>query len=376
MKGRANNKPDAKYHPHIIELLRLPLVTGIRGGGYAAEQNFALSDLPKAIENDLVEQKPELGSFLHRFHRNGMTDDLAREISDLIGRLVGPLVWDAGLEQAEVARWANISAFIMEDGGHLAIWAVEAIKGQASSVNPDDGAALVLRGLPDSSYKKIVTFLKDRDADATKRWEEDWGGGFSWKRPAPPYISAFAEAHHSDIFFALEDAAEAGALKAVQATAKRLILNDLRTYQPRPGVKIVLEDDKNPFGKHNSVRAVINAADIVSLASDEDALDDLGAYGWIKYRFNLSQDLDEEYDAEHAVATFLTAWPQFAPDPEPEIDITGWRLEVLRANPYTGQRDVEIYNPDGRRVAQRYGARGSDEDILRGAAKDEKARRA
>jgi len=61
MKGRGNDKPVAKYHSRIIALLKSPMIKGIRGGGYLPENNFALSDLPEDVCNQLLDEKPELG---------------------------------------------------------------------------------------------------------------------------------------------------------------------------------------------------------------------------------------------------------------------------------------------------------------------------
>jgi len=62
MKGRGNDKPSEKYHPYIIDLLKKDFVKGIKGGGYMPENNFDLSDLDDQTREELVEQKPELGS--------------------------------------------------------------------------------------------------------------------------------------------------------------------------------------------------------------------------------------------------------------------------------------------------------------------------
>lgn len=61
MKGRGNNKPASRYHPHIIALLRHPRVLGIAGGGYKPKNNFSLDDLPPAQRAELIAEKPGLG---------------------------------------------------------------------------------------------------------------------------------------------------------------------------------------------------------------------------------------------------------------------------------------------------------------------------
>ena len=54
MKGRANEKPAKKYHPYIIKLLLNDAIKGIKGGGYAPENNFSLHDLDENVRKDLM----------------------------------------------------------------------------------------------------------------------------------------------------------------------------------------------------------------------------------------------------------------------------------------------------------------------------------
>jgi hypothetical protein len=61
MKGRANSKPDPKYHSHIFALLMdRELIKGIKGGGYKPEANFAISDLTPEEQERLFTERPEL----------------------------------------------------------------------------------------------------------------------------------------------------------------------------------------------------------------------------------------------------------------------------------------------------------------------------
>lgn len=64
-KGRGNNKPIAKYHPYIIDLLLLKdpssyLIKEIVGGGYMAQNNFCVADLSKENREILLKERPEL----------------------------------------------------------------------------------------------------------------------------------------------------------------------------------------------------------------------------------------------------------------------------------------------------------------------------
>lgn len=60
MKGRNNNKPDAKYYDVITDLLLNPLVKGIKGGGYNPENNFDIWNLSTKQLLSLFDKKPEL----------------------------------------------------------------------------------------------------------------------------------------------------------------------------------------------------------------------------------------------------------------------------------------------------------------------------
>ena len=74
MKGRGNDKPAAKYHPYIVELLRHHLISGIKGGGYMPENNFSMSDLDPQTREQLIAAKPELKGLLGYYEEEGMTE--------------------------------------------------------------------------------------------------------------------------------------------------------------------------------------------------------------------------------------------------------------------------------------------------------------
>jgi len=73
MKGKANKKPESKYHPYIVALLKSDYVNEIRGGGYAPEQNFSLNDLPTEVREELLAKKPDLGSLYDMYKMEGLS---------------------------------------------------------------------------------------------------------------------------------------------------------------------------------------------------------------------------------------------------------------------------------------------------------------
>lgn len=60
MKAYNNQKPSVKLHPYIMALLLNPIVKGIAGGGYLADNNFSVFDLSDKDIAILEKQKPEL----------------------------------------------------------------------------------------------------------------------------------------------------------------------------------------------------------------------------------------------------------------------------------------------------------------------------
>lgn len=80
MKGKGNDKPAPKYHSYILKLLENPIVTGIKGGGYLAENNFAVEDLTEEEKDQLASTKPNLLPILDYYPRFGMDDTLAQKM--------------------------------------------------------------------------------------------------------------------------------------------------------------------------------------------------------------------------------------------------------------------------------------------------------
>jgi len=60
IKGFRNQKPNPKYHPYLVKLIMSDYVNGMVGGGYKAENNFTLLDLPEVQARELAKQKPNL----------------------------------------------------------------------------------------------------------------------------------------------------------------------------------------------------------------------------------------------------------------------------------------------------------------------------
>lgn len=89
MKGYGNEKPAQKYHHYILKLLELPIVKSIKGGGYLPGSNFSVADLTDQEQEELMKKKPELGGFLMRFNKFGMSSALIQQVYDAVSEING-----------------------------------------------------------------------------------------------------------------------------------------------------------------------------------------------------------------------------------------------------------------------------------------------
>lgn len=84
MKGFANEKPAKEYHKVIVDLLKNPIVTGIIGGGYAPDQNFALKDLSSDQQEELIKDKPGLAGIVELYRAKGFIEPVRQAIDTVL----------------------------------------------------------------------------------------------------------------------------------------------------------------------------------------------------------------------------------------------------------------------------------------------------
>lgn len=114
MKGRANEKPAKKYHPHIIALMKSDLIKGIKGGGYMPEHNFSLNDLDDNQREDLLDVKPELGSLQDLYDATGLSNRTISRFEYEMGDI--GVQWkgydDDDTERVVIAEFKSFGEFI------------------------------------------------------------------------------------------------------------------------------------------------------------------------------------------------------------------------------------------------------------------------
>ncbi len=137
MKGRNNDKPVAKYHPYIVELLKDNRIKGVVGGGYLPEHNFAMTDLTGAQRKQVSQANPNIGMTIKDYYNeHGMDDNLVGRI-----RTILELDEDAHYEDGSfvIHEWKDHDAFIEDCGDQTAKQAMEFVDNGKSDYDSPDG---------------------------------------------------------------------------------------------------------------------------------------------------------------------------------------------------------------------------------------------
>lgn len=113
MKGRGNEKPADRYHPYIVALLKQPIIEGIKGGGHAPENNFAMKDLDPDQYEEVIRHNPDLEDLWDMFRRVGNTSEFRARLQKVLDAADLPEVYDFNpdsedQEEVVLARWDSL----------------------------------------------------------------------------------------------------------------------------------------------------------------------------------------------------------------------------------------------------------------------------
>jgi hypothetical protein len=177
-KGRANQKPAEKYHDVIVDLLRQDFVKGIKGGGYEAENNFKLADLPQEVQEELIEEKPGLASIGYDYEKRGMT-------KDLLARMEG--LWEETevdfpeFSEKDNTFWHDtkddLDGFLDSYGGDQATWVAKVLDGR-EHIDIDLGGHAyyqdeIFDGLSTDVQHRVGKWLIENYGDQVEEWKEE-----------------------------------------------------------------------------------------------------------------------------------------------------------------------------------------------------------
>ncbi len=174
MKGRFNQSPKnafeagsspSNFHDEIVALLRHEKITGIKGGGYAPEENFKLMDLDDHGE-ELLADKPELGGLSHMIAKYGTYSEealnKAQDVLDEAG--IAPATFeivgkpeDEGNREIIVERFPNLMSFLRNNDDQTLIYLLDLYDehfGEGAGTMTLDHTSVVrlIEALPDHAF--------------------------------------------------------------------------------------------------------------------------------------------------------------------------------------------------------------------------------
>jgi hypothetical protein len=161
MKGRGNDKPQPKYHPYIVELLRHHMILGIKGGGYMPENNFSMTDLDPQTREQLIAEKPELKGLLGYYEEEGMTD----RVLDMLGTklrerdLPDYKSYDAEKRDFLLNTYRDLEQFVSTNGDEI-LEQLLALRERADDAHSD--MLSVKANLNDEILRGFLEMLPDR----------------------------------------------------------------------------------------------------------------------------------------------------------------------------------------------------------------------
>lgn len=170
MKGRFNEKPSKEFYNEIVALLRSPLISGIKGGGYKAENNFSLDDLDGSTRTQLLSEKPDLGGLYALYKAYGIEDE--RVTTALEERLQSENIPTPMLRPDEdgnmtIQVWRDLETFCEEQDDGIVVAIIELLHGEDHGLHPIDEldditVGNIIRSLTDRDYARLFQTLQIR----------------------------------------------------------------------------------------------------------------------------------------------------------------------------------------------------------------------
>lgn len=296
MKGRNNQKPDNKYHGVIIELLKNPIVKGIRGGGYMPQHNFKLEDLPDEVAEKLIDEKPGLAGIEYDYKKRGMTKELLDRMAAIFEEETDSTMPTYNKESKSfmhnIAK--NINEFVEEYGGRTAQYALSILEGEEhlEMYNPDLDPEDLWVNLPTKITTKVGQWLATEHPDFIDEWKEENDDNYDpsdhrvvWDIIDENDIDQVKDA----LRFAMADGYETGTQSEIYNDFKKWLesieISKIYTVSLRPGLS----------GWDEKQYLEISEADMVDIVSNHT--EHIAHYGLI-YKDEVD-DLDQPYNGWH-----------------------------------------------------------------------------
>jgi hypothetical protein len=324
MKGRANKKPAARYHPYIIKLLESDIIKGIKGGGYAPESNFDMSDLPKNVAEQLFEKNPNLASVEYLYKKHGMSKDIVSRVCRIIkSKNLGYIGFSPDLHEFRIEIYKNWQQIISIFGSSSSQYVLNTLEDFVDTDEgyDDHGARNLFDDLPYQSTKLIGQYIVNEYESDLSNWQSSTGEE-EFDPEDENLIFSFIEWQDEELMHALKSAANTGYRYGMEKNMLDAIKSCLKygTHIELNGeefqVNVTYDNENDTFAYDTKCWMAMPTNVIVKLVSDDDALDELENEGnWNFKEFDVSEPNYgwSEYDEKGAIESFFENNPDFNP---------------------------------------------------------------
>jgi hypothetical protein len=286
MKGRANQKPDKKYHNVIVKLLQHPRVKGIGRGRWEVHNNFKMSDLPEDVAAKLIEEKPGLATVEYAYKVGGMTQDLLNRILKSFKDIDYPLEYEKEQKQFMIERFKSIESFVENHFKENSVthWATKYTFG---GEHLDTGTYPVDSDMKEDlleetekkepgTIEKIGNYYAVKYPDEIKEWEEGQGREFEIDSASDVImIVEEFEQYESDVSDWLEWSHWDGSEMGAQHEMYTALMKHLEYIEASTANTVVSLQFDDP---DNNVRLVMHEREITS--SFDEILSEVEHGGW------------------------------------------------------------------------------------------------
>lgn len=321
MKGRGNEKPAEKYHPHIIALLKSDLVNGIKGGGYLPENNFSVNDLSEEEQEDLFAVKPQYASISYLYKKHGMDEGLAakitREFQHSGHRFLG---FTEDFKYGIIQTYKNWGGLVDSVGDSGFKNTVENMDEMFHSADYESDPETVWNDLAKKDKIAIGRYLKDNEPDSIAAWcdENDYDIEDYDPKDSDDVFSVikfmdgeFLQALTSGSYTGAQVGAEQDCFK----TIKSALVGGVNGAGDEYWVYILWHNPENAFMYDTEVSLAILTKDLISLIESE-SLDDEERYhavDWLDEPIKLDEPYYgySGYDEDSAVERFKEDAPDY-----------------------------------------------------------------
>jgi hypothetical protein len=282
MKGRANAKPAPQYHQYIVPLLEDPRIKGIRGGGYAPEQNFAFTDLPQETQEAVVQKNPGMMQLSRRLKllQQGATpgqenlfpatdqqwQTLTKDIEEILwpeddegSYGDGPGKFDKKRNGWITKEWSSVDALVAEKGNDSAKWVAEKMR-EGSDFDYAEGLGYTdaLQSMNSKQETMLKRFIEVEYPEEVQQWKDDQieQGPDIEEGPEDPdwndvELAEFIEQYDpGDVQSDLSRALETGYRYGAESEMYKALVSAVEEYRiPDTGEDIILPRYKNKDGQ-------------------------------------------------------------------------------------------------------------------------------